>query len=120
MEERKSITIYDIAKEAEISPSMVSRVLSGKGSVSPKTKERIQAIIDKYDFKPNAIARGLQKSSTRIIGFMIPHIESEYFSSIYYEFEKLASRNGYMTVLYNGKNDPGTEQRILNVFEDIY
>ena len=119
MEEKKSITIYDIAREADISPSMVSRVLSGKGSVSPRTKERIQEIIDKYDFKPNAIARGLQKSSTRIIGFMIPHIETEYFSRVYYEFEKLASENGYMTVLYNGKSDPVTEKRILNIFEEF-
>lgn len=119
MEENKRITIYDIAREAEISPSMVSRVLSGKGSVSPKTKERIQAIIDKYDFKPNAIARGLQKSSSRIIGFMIPHIENEYFSKVYYEFEKHASENGYITILYNGKNDPATEHRILNMFEEF-
>lgn len=119
MDGKKNITIYDIAKEAEISPSMVSRVISGKGSVSPKTKEKIQAIIDKYDFKPNAIARGLQKSSTRIIGFMIPHIENEYFSKVYYEFEKHASENGYITILYNGKNDLDTENRILNIFEEF-
>lgn len=119
MEKKKNITIYDIAKEAGISASMVSRVLSGKGSVAPKTRERIQSIIDKYDFKPNEMARGLQKSRTRIIGYMIPSVGHEYFSSVYYEFEKHASENGYMTVLYNGKNDLDTEHRILNVFEEI-
>ena len=119
MEKKKNITIYDIAKEAGISASMVSRVLSGKGSVAPKTRERIQSIIDKYDFKPNEMARGLQKSRTRIIGYMIPSVGHEYFSNVYYQFEKHASENGYMTVLYNGKNDLGTEYRILNVFEEI-
>lgn len=116
MEEKKNITIYDIAKEVGVSPSMVSRVLSGKGSVGEKTRERIQAVIDKYDFRPNAMARSLQKNRTKMIGFMIPHIGNEYFSNVYYEFEKHASENGYMTIVYNGKSDLGTELRILDVF----
>lgn len=97
----------------------MSRVVSGKGSVSDKTRKKIQDVIDKYDFRPNEMARGLQKSRTRLIGFMIPHIGNEYFSNVYYEFEKHASENGYMTILYNGKNDPGTEQKILRVFDEV-
>ena len=107
--EEKRITIYDIAAEVGVSASLVSRVVSGKGSVSDKTRKKIQDVIDKYDFRPNAMARGLQKSRTRMIGFMIPHIGNEYFSNVYYEFEKHASENGFMTILYKGKNDRGTE-----------
>lgn len=117
--EEKRITIYDIAAEVGVSPSLVSRVISGKGSVSDKTRKRIQDVIDKYDFRPNAMARGLQRSRTRMIGFMIPHIGNEYFSNVYYEFEKHASENGFMTILYNGKNDPGTELKILQVFDEM-
>ncbi len=117
-ENKKNITIYDIAKEAGFSPSMVSRVLSGKGSVSEKTREKIKAVIDKYDFKPNAMARGLQKSKTRMIGFMLPHIGNEYFSNVYYEFEKYASEQGYMTILYNGKGNVETELKIMENFEE--
>ncbi len=117
--EEKRITIYDIAAEVGVSASLVSRVVSGKGSVSDKTRGKIQQVIDKYDFRPNAMARGLQQSHTKIIGFMIPHIGNEYFSNVYYEFEKHASENGYMTILYNGKNDPETEQRILRVFDEV-
>lgn len=115
---KKNITIYDIAREVGVSPSLVSRVLSGKGSVSEKTRERIQAVIDKYGFRPNAIARGLQNSRTRMIGFMLPNIGNEYFSSVYYEFEKNASAQGYMTILYNGKNHLETELKILENFAD--
>ncbi|MDE7210250.1 MAG: LacI family transcriptional regulator [Lachnospiraceae bacterium] len=117
--EGKRITIYDIASEVGVSPSLVSRVVSGNGSVSDKTRKKIQDVIDKYNFRPNEMARGLQKSRTRLIGFMIPHIGNEYFSNVYYEFEKHASENGYMTILYNGKNDPGTEQKILRVFDEV-
>lgn len=117
--EKEKITIYDIAMEAGCSASLVSRVLSGKGSVSEKTRKRIQGIIDEYEFRPNAMARRLQERRTRIIGFMLPHIGNEYFSSVYYEFEKHASANGYMTILYNGKNDPATEEKILKVFDEV-
>ena len=59
---KKNVTIYDIAREAGVSASMVSRVVSGNGVVSEKNRIMVQEIVDKYKFKPNAIARGLQKS----------------------------------------------------------
>jgi DNA-binding LacI/PurR family transcriptional regulator len=115
---KKGITIYDIAKEAGVSPSMVSRVISGNGAVSEKNRIMVQEIVNKYKFKPNAIARGLQKSQTGLIGFVIPHVGNEYFSSVYYEFERLASEKGYMIILYNGKSDLSVESRILHTLEE--
>lgn len=114
----KKLTIYDIAKEAGVSPSMVSRVLSGNGAVSEKNRILVKEIVDKYKFKPNAIARGLQKSQTGLIGFVIPHVGNEYFSSVYYEFERLASEKGYMIILYNGKSDTTVESRIFYTLEE--
>lgn len=115
---KRNITIYDIAREAGVSTSMVSRVISGNGVVSEKNRIMVQEIVDKYKFKPNAIARGLQKSQTGLIGFVIPFIGNEYFSTVYYEFEKLASEKGYMIILNNGKNDHRLEGRILRVLEE--
>lgn len=96
---------------------MVSRVVSGNGAVSEKNRVMIQELIDKYAYKPNGMARSLQKSRTGLLGFVMPHIGNEYFSSVYYEFEKLASENGYMTILFNGKSDPYTERRIIKSLE---
>lgn len=116
---KKRVTIVDIAKEAGVSYSMVSRVVSGNGSVSEDKKEMIKDLLKKYNYKPNVYARGFQKSKTGIIGFVIPHIGNEYFSSVYYEFEKHASENGYMTTLYNGKSDPVVESKILESLEGV-
>ncbi|HWT74047.1 MAG TPA: LacI family DNA-binding transcriptional regulator [Mobilitalea sp.] len=115
---KKNLTIYDIAKEAGVSPSMVSRVLSGNGAVNEKKRIMVREIVEKYKFKPNAIARGLQKSQTGLIGFVIPHVGNEYFSSVYYEFERLASEKGYMIILYNGKTDVTVESRIFRALEE--
>jgi len=56
----KSITIYDIAKEAGVSPSTVSRVLTNSANVRPEKRDRIKALIEKYNFRPNALAKGLR------------------------------------------------------------
>ena len=114
---KRKVTIVDIAKEAGVSPSMVSRVISGNGVVAEKNRIRIKELFEKYDYTPNAFARGLQKSKTGLIGFVIPHIGNEYFASVYYEFERCASERGYMTIVYNGKTDFEIEKRIFSALK---
>ena len=115
---RKKATIIDIAREAGVSPSMVSRVVSGNGVVAEKNKVRIRELLEKYNYTPNALARGLQKSKTGLIGFVIPNISNEYFASVYYEFERCVSERGYMTIVYNGKSDLNVESRIFSALEE--
>ncbi len=111
--DRRNITIYDIAKEAGVSPSLVSRVASGKGIVSEKSRVRVQELITKYNYRPNAVARGLQQKKTMMIGFMLPHVLTEYFSTVFFEFDKCASRHGYLTILCNGKSTSENEITIM-------
>lgn len=117
--QKRNITIYDIAKEAGVSASVVSRAISGNGSVSPKSRLIIEQLVEKYNYTPNALARGLQKSKTKTLGFMVPHIGNQYFSSVYYEFEKVAAEHGYMTLLCNGKGDFETESLVLKGFMEM-
>ena len=55
--ENRSITIYDIAREAGVSPATVSRVLTNNVNVRKEKKERVLSLIEKYNYKPNALAR---------------------------------------------------------------
>ncbi len=116
---KRNITIYDIAKEAEVSASVVSRAISGNGSVSKKSRQKIEKLVEKYNYTPNALARGLQKSKTKILGFMVPHIGNQYFSSVYYEFEKIAAEHGYMTLLCHGKGNFQTESLVMRGFMEM-
>ena len=63
--EGKKITIYDIAREAGVSPATVSRVLTGNAGVRSDKYEAVQALISKYNFRPNALARGLSETRRR-------------------------------------------------------
>ena len=52
------MNIYDIAKEAGVSISTVSRVLNKKSNVREDTKQRVEAVLEKHSYRPSAIARG--------------------------------------------------------------
>lgn len=68
----KKITIYDVAREANVSLATVSRVINGSSVVKEATKNRVLEVIEKLDFKPNEIARGLAKSKTTTISVVFP------------------------------------------------
>ncbi|GIM93674.1 LacI family DNA-binding transcriptional regulator [Paractinoplanes toevensis] len=66
------MNIGEIARRAGVSRSTVSYALSGRRSVSPETKQRIQAVIDEIGYRPNAAARALKEGRTRTLGLVIP------------------------------------------------
>ena len=53
------MNIYDIAKEAGVSISTVSRVMNHKGNVNPETRKKVEEILEKNNYTPSAIARGM-------------------------------------------------------------
>ncbi len=57
--EKQTITIYDVAREANVSMATVSRVVNGNPNVKPATRKKVLEVIDRLDYRPNAVARGL-------------------------------------------------------------
>ncbi len=68
----KNVTIYDVAREAGVSLATVSRVINGSNVVKPGTRDRVMEAIQRLDFKPNQIARGLATSKTTTIAIVFP------------------------------------------------
>ena len=64
-EKRISMNIYDIAREAGVSISTVSRVLNDKGNVNENTRKNVMEILQKHNYTPSAIARGMVSKSMR-------------------------------------------------------
>ncbi|MBN1054022.1 LacI family transcriptional regulator [Clostridium botulinum] len=67
------VTIKEVAKEANVSTSTVSRVLSDSSQISEETKSKVREAVKKLKYKPNAIARSLANNKTRIIGVILPN-----------------------------------------------
>jgi DNA-binding LacI/PurR family transcriptional regulator len=67
------VTIKDVAKEANVATSTVSRVLSNNPRISNETKIRVKEAVKKLNYKPNPIARSLANNKTRILGVVLPN-----------------------------------------------
>ena len=111
----KTITIYDIAEEAGVSASTVSRVLNGSASVRKEKKERIQKIIEKYNFKPNALAKGLSDTATKNIGIIAADVRNPYYSALFVACELAAEKAGYSVVLSNSLGENERERAQLDI-----
>jgi DNA-binding LacI/PurR family transcriptional regulator len=113
----EELTIYDIAREAGVSPATVSRVLTNKARVSEKKQILVKDVIKKYNFRPNALARSLSDAKTRLIGLMVADIRNPYYATLAVECEKAAAQWGYTTLLCNILSDNAIEDAHL---EQLY
>ena len=106
---KKAVTIYDIAKEAGVSVSTVSRVLTNNAKVSKTKKEKVEKIIEKYDYMPSALARGLSETKSKVIGIICPDIRNPFYATLFVECEKAAMKYGYRVLLCNSLNQNDME-----------
>lgn len=67
----KRITIYDVAKEADVSLATVSRVINDSNVVREDTRQRVQEVIERLGYKPNAVAQGLALSKTTTVSIVM-------------------------------------------------
>src|SRR5450759_1453357 len=77
-EGRSRVTISDIAKRAGVSKATVSRVLNNKPDVDEATRQRILATIQEAGFNRNAVAVGLAKGRSNLIGLLAPSLSGPY------------------------------------------
>jgi DNA-binding LacI/PurR family transcriptional regulator len=110
---KREITIYDIANEAGVSPATVSRVLTKSATVSPVKREAVERLIRKYKFRPNAMARRLSHTRTKILGLMVADIRNPYYAALAVECEKAANKRGYTVLLCNALSDAALEESNL-------
>lgn len=97
------VTQKDIAREAGVSSVTVSNVVNGNyHKVSEENIKKIQGLIEKYHYLPNATARSLAKKESQIIGVVIPNIskddnflESPYYARVLGVLEQIVRNKGY-------------------------
>jgi LacI family transcriptional regulator len=112
------VNIYDIAREAGVSISTVSRVLNSPHKVSAKTKEKVEKVIKKHKFSPNAIARGLVYKSMKTIGILLTDIRNLHFSSSAYVLERMFFEWGYNTMLCNTGDDLEKKKKYVRLLAE--
>ena len=109
------MTIGDIAKMANVSRAAVSRYLN-KGYVSEEKRERIRKVIEETGYQPSVLARTLRTKKTKLIGVILPRINSDSISGIVEGIGAVLQEAHYNMLLAATENRPDRELDFLRIF----
>lgn len=108
-----SVTIYDVAREANVSMATVSRVVNGNPNVKPSTRRKVLDCIERLGYRPNAVARGLASKKTTTIGVIIPDISKSFYAELSRGIADIATMYEYNIILSNSDERPERELELL-------
>jgi len=96
----RRVRMDDIARLAGVSTATVSRVINGNASVSEKTREKVQRIIEQFDYHPNAVARATASKRSYTWGLIVPYkadfvFLNPFFSEVLRGVSQAANKFGY-------------------------
>ncbi|MCI8949814.1 MAG: LacI family transcriptional regulator [Lachnospiraceae bacterium] len=111
------MTINEIAKLAGVSRATVSRYLN-QGYVSEEKRERIRNVIEETGYQPSSQARNLRTRKTRLIGVIIPKIDSHTISRMVGGISTVLAKRGYQLLLANTENNEQDELKYLKLFRE--
>ncbi|OXM13670.1 LacI family DNA-binding transcriptional regulator [Paenibacillus herberti] len=105
-----NVTIIDVAKKAGVSPSTVSRVISGSTRISAATTKKVKIVMEDLGYHPNLMAKNLVSRTTMTIGLLLPRNADEAFLDIFFSevtrgILSKATRAGYDLLLKTGKSE---------------
>lgn len=110
-------TIKDIARLAGVSVMTVSRFFNAPEKLSDATRRRIEAIIQKQGYRPNAIARSMITGKTFTIGVVVPDIRNPFFNTLFHEVELEFKSLKYNLLLCNTQEDASEELRHIEALQ---
>ena len=112
------VTIKDIAKQAEVSHSTVSRALRGSPLIAEGTAQRIRQVASELGYLPSAAARSLKTNRSQALGVIVSSIDDPYFSEILQGIEEAAQDSGYSLFMAASQRDSERERHIVKVMRE--
>lgn len=103
--------IYDVAKEAGVSISTVSRVIQGASNVLPETRTRVEDAIQHLNYHPNRLAQQFRAQQTKMILVIVPEIGNPFFADILTGIEDVAAKVDYNVLLVDSHGNRAVESR---------
>lgn len=107
------VTIEDVAKEAGVSITTVSRVINNNYPVKDETRKRVEEAIAKLNFHPNILARGLINQKTDTVGIIVPSNTNQFFPIVVKGIDSVLRKKGYTIYLCDSDNSEDEEIRYV-------
>lgn len=106
----KRATVYDIAKELNVTVSTVSRALNNVSTISESTRKAVLETAKRLNYRPNKIASSLTSGKTYTIGVLIPNTQVQFFASVIHALETSLKSFGYSILLYQTNESLASEK----------
>ncbi|HSJ57731.1 MAG TPA: LacI family DNA-binding transcriptional regulator [Anaerolineae bacterium] len=97
---RTSVTIRDVAREAGVSVSTVSRVLNDKDDVAPETYERVRDVIQQLGYTSTLAAKSMRSHRTNVIGLIVPDVEDSFSIQVMKGVNRAITEHDYDLLIY--------------------
>ena len=108
-----AVTIRDIAEKADCGVATVSSYLNGR-NVRPQNREKIESAIRELHYTVNETARQLKTNRTRMIGAVIPELDSTFCAQVLSEIEDTLRKHGYAMLVCDCRSDPAREKEAVD------
>lgn len=99
MRNTRDVTIYDVARALNISPSTVSRGLKDHPHIKKETRKKIKAVASDMGYQQNKFASSLRKRRTETIGVVVPKLNSYFMATVIAGMEKITNQNSYGLII---------------------
>ncbi|GLX68892.1 LacI family DNA-binding transcriptional regulator [Paenibacillus glycanilyticus] len=109
--------INDVAENAGVSITTVSRVLNNRGYISESTRNKVFLAMKELNYQPNEMARSLYRKKSNMIGLIIPTVTNPFFSELTYHLEYFANLKGYKLVLCNSMKNIQKEHDYIDMLK---
>ncbi len=110
-----NVTIIDVAREAGVSYTTVSRVLSGYEFVKESTRYRVMEAVERLGYVANLHARKLRGGRSQVVGLLVPHLEHNYVSTIMQGIDEELERANYDLMLYTTHRQRDKESMYVSI-----
>ena len=110
------VTIKDVARDAGVAISTVSKVLNGADNLRPGTRYAVEAAMRELNYIPNPNARSLKSRRKDAIGLFLSSIQGEFYTGMTQAIHAQCARAGFMLEIYvsNGNSSDEVSARILS------
>lgn len=106
------MTLDEIAKLAGVSKTTASYVINGKAQkyrISEKTQQKVMAVVNEYNYRPDHAASALRAGNSRSFGLIIPDLENTSYARLAKLIEQNSRQAGYQILIACSDDDPETE-----------
>ena len=117
---KRRTSLKDLARELGVSIATVSRALRSSPEIGREMQQRVKDLAKLRNYRPNPFAQSLRREAPKIIGVVVPHLETHYYAAVLAGIEAEAAKSGYSVISANSHEDFETETRALDNFVSMH